>query len=516
MMSKKLAVPPVAPNAVPRADNPPDNWRDAFVWLSDRMLKMIGKQASDVQALRSEVADMRGVMAAAGKSAADLATAIESVDVRDSVQNLEQTVRSIDERTVKQVEEINGAIQSNSQWIQTLDERIVATGDSFTNLGKVVADLVAAAGTLETDLRAIVASTGEAVAGAVADIDDRIAGVVTKVTDMVADESARRVDTVDAVVVKIDGVIDHVREMGAYVETRAGELAERITAVTDKVEAAGELRSEDRETIAACVERTGELAEKVTGLVQAASHLALDRAEDHAAIEALTKDVAAAAAGATEAITTIRDTIKFQAEDSKRIAAVEEAVTGFVSTAAAIGSEVRRIDARVADAHVLVDTVGGEARDAVRRVTIALGELPAGMLIDRDGDLVRVNRAGDMTKLGKVVAEAPEVRDGRDAPRLVASKIEGDRFILVLSDGAEISCSVAGLVAAKPADPAPAVDPTTIGYLSKDAEIRGAQVADMQELRAKGQTFKRIAEKYKISPRSAARLIKGLKDDDES
>lgn len=193
-------------------------------------------------------------------------------------------------------------------------------------------------------------------------------------------------------------------------------------------------------------------------------------------------------------------------EGSARLSQVEEAVVGFVATAANIGREVAGAVAAVERIDQTVVANADQITDTIRRVTIALGELPAGMLIDHDGDLIRVNRNGEPVKLGKVVGET---RDGKDAPVIVAAKFEGDRLIITLSDRTDITCTVPrdAVAPIAPAD-VEALDPTKLGYLSKDPNVRNVQIGDMINMRAAGKRYKEIAAKYQISERQAARLIK--------
>ena len=87
-MTKKLAVPPIHPDAVPMpAVVVPASWEDAFAMMSDRIARIVGRQAAEIKGLKSDLVDARGLTVAAAKGIADLGIQIAGLAAALEVQD---------------------------------------------------------------------------------------------------------------------------------------------------------------------------------------------------------------------------------------------------------------------------------------------------------------------------------------------------------------------------------------------------------------------------------------------
>ncbi|HVQ43757.1 MAG TPA: hypothetical protein VMT30_02215 [Candidatus Saccharimonadia bacterium] len=520
-MTKKLAVPPVHPDAVLMpAVVVPASWEDAFAMMSDRMARIIGRQAADIQGLKSDLVDARGLTVAAAKGIADLGIQIAGLAAAFEIQDTAtkaQAHRGVETSTA--VIEIAAAV---SELVTKIDTGAAAMG--------ALVERVTGLEVHEQDHDAALAEAVQKVADAV-ERADQVAGMATlmdaafgKLTTQV-DQIAGKVEASDAAAARArvfgDELADAVeavrREVQAnalaiedYAATASGEDA-ALTARLDEVANAVNVIVGEAPAMALASQ---ELAAHVDDLVTMVASVQTARAADWSTLEEDFADVRGLLAEATTELAAVR---RRQGEDGVRVGAVEEAIAGFVSGAAALAREVRTIDETVKTGVAAIGAVEDQSRDALRRVTIALDQMPAGFMIDQEGKLNRVNRAGDMTSLGTVVGHAKDGRDGVSPAQIVAIRADGERLVMTLSDRSEVGCPFPRAV--EPAPPAPSsdvVDPLCLGYLSKDVKVRAVQVDHMARLRADGKNFKEIAELFAISERQAARLIKGHNDEKSS
>lgn len=508
--TKKLAVEPISPDALAAGGRIPPgggggptiptNWRDAFADLAERLMKVIGKQAGDIKALRDDLSDARSTIAAASRGTTDqiiqLAATIKS-DQAEHIRRFDEALQGIREGAESDIADLAGRVAAVETDVKTesgavrlivkaIDDQLLTIADRFD---RSVIDIVERVQTVEgvtaaaikgqetfTDVVDALAKRIDTAEGAVALASDAV-NIAKSTLDMITGEASTRADA----------IADILKIVEAYAETASGEDGSLNAALDEVRKAAGAL---------------GERVEDIHGRVGTLTKARADDVERAGAVETRVEELQRIAMDGVDALSAVARDVGGVAA---RVGVVEDAGTGFTAAVEALGSEVKRIDTVARETVATVETVGLQSQDAVRRVTVALGELPAGMMINREGQLVRVNRAGDMVEMGNVVSHGA---DGKDAPVIIAAKIEDNRFIMTMSDRSEISCLVAGLTP-RAVEPAPTdIDPTKLGYFSKDATIRAAQVEDMVKMRAGGTTFAKIAEKYNISARQAARLIK--------
>jgi hypothetical protein len=346
----------------------------------------------------------------------------------------------------------------------------------------------------------------------------QLAGNVAAVTKT-ADGAAARVDEVAGMVTLMDAAFGKLTALVEdYATTASGEdgaLTARLDEVARVVDIAASateaLCSEFRVAGVAGRElaaRVDEIQLRTDGLVQNVDQVAARLTGRVDEIDARTDQVADLVDKQTGELTSeLRAAIKGQGEQAVRIGQVEETVTGFVNHAGALAREISAIDEAFKTGIATIGAVENQSRDALRRVTIALDQMPAGFMIDQAGVLNRVNRAGDVTELGVVVGKAKDGRDGTSPAQIVAVRIDGERLVMTLSDRSEIGCAMPPRQV-EAAPPALAVDPVKLGYLSKDVKVRAVQVEHMADMRENGNNYKKIAELFAISERTAARLIK--------
>jgi hypothetical protein len=554
----------------------PTNWEDAFADLSDRMLRVVGHQQAKIQTLTAELTDARAdtaaVTAAAGRAHAELVERFDALVIL--VEKLTGTVAAVPDSITAAVapqQTIANDVARVTQMVTALDELGTAHAGTLAALTRrttdtdetvaAVVDALAAANTAiaavksplegcvemikahgETlvehfdraieqgdalvDLRAIVAA-GDALAavqveriaelaaqaGALATLPQRVDDVVQETSadkSLVAEQGDALVD-LRAVVAAGDAAaavqVERVDDLGTSFQSIRSDLQAAVFAL-------------DAETVARAA-ALDKLAGDVNDLSETASGEDAALMERLITVEAKTADhtatverVGAVENRVIELQRITMDHVQRIDTDGERIERVEDTVTGFVAKIKATADTIAAIDKAVKDGTASIAETTAETADMLRRVNVMLGEMPSAMMVDQDGELVRVARSGELTKLGKVVAHG---RDGTNAADIVAVKLDGDRIVFTRSDRTEFGCSIAALI--QPAPPAaatpaaPEVDPTTLGYLSKDPATRAVQVADMVTMRAAKKSYKAIAEKYKISERQVVRLIKGHKND---
>jgi hypothetical protein len=580
-MTIKKAVAPVSPAVAAAAaasgalPGIPATWQDAFNFLADRLLKVIGRQAATIDELKTGLEDAHSRITTSNKAHGDLSTKFDDLVI------IRETVGKIvagDDARDDVISTIQDAVKA---LVDGRKEDQQAVGELTDTIGKSVADL-----TEETRgrFKAIDAHNVETdqqiqAAGARAEVIERrvtaveafgerldLAGEADRAAGVRAEVIERRVTAVEAFGERLDdiagnvaavmktgaGLRDDLEVVRVGVEQAQEQAAKQFTiameAVDGEAAARGTGLDEIRLTVRLLDEGTqkaltvasqavDELAEKV----KAAGARAIEACD---ATEAVTERVTAVEAfggriddiagtvttldGARaemverldavvvaerETAATARACTSAQAELSIRVGDLAERGEGFDAAVARVGVEMKALTASVATGLAAVSGTDQQAAEMLRRVTILMDQTPSAMMIDKDGELVRVARNGESVKIGKVTAV--NGRNGRDAADIVAARIEGDRLIFTRSDRTEFGCAVT----VPPAPPPPTVaevDPTKLGHLSKDDKIRAVQVADMMVMRDGGARYKQIADKYEISERQAARLIKGVKDDDSS
>jgi predicted nucleic acid-binding Zn-ribbon protein len=578
----KTAVPPVHPNVLKAVI--PDNWRDAFAMMADRLMRVIGAQAGKIAKLSAELEDMNGKIAAGSKAHAEF--------VDSTMQGFHKFNRSA---LVEDIDANGRDILSINEAIADIRGLIKISADARANDLKTLNETTAIAkGTcdyIDRSVKPALQDQAETLADLLTGRDDtwkRFAAV-----EVAGTELAGRVEQIAADVKTLDGrtagAVDALARQAGDIRDHAGRLVElarageRVENLAGTVAAFEKARNEDRavlDELAGTVKATGERLDAESAARAAAIGKLGEQVEEYAAtaseadgqlsmqfdavekagaelvarVNTMAADLGAvgdrldlvAKDGATNrgniehtdaAVTALTVTAKAAGERLDELRSDHETLTVTVDKAGesiialtgraaradeqftrlddlltASGAAVARITVEVGALDALVksqgETVSGAVEassDACRRVTIALNEIPSGMMIDRDGDLVRVNRAGEMTKLGKVVG-----LNGRDAADIVSVKVEDNRFVFVRSDRTELGCRIPVVEPVKPAD---TVDPRKLGYLSKDAAVRAVQVADMVTMRSNNKRYKLIAEKYGISERQVARLIKDAQDE---
>jgi hypothetical protein len=433
------------------------------------------------------------------------------------------------EATAAEFTAANAAIAAANDMLAALNKHATATDQIVTAHGETLVehfDRAIEQGDALVDLRAIVAAGDAAAAVQVERIAELAAqaGALAKLTQRV-DDVVQDTSAVKSRVAEHDDALVDLRAVVAAGDAAAAVQVERVD---DLAAQAGELRTavsvvetaldfEKTKLTAAIAKVAGD----VDDLSETASGEDAALMERLITVEAKTADhtatverVGAVENRVIELQRITMDHVQRIDTDGERIERVEDTVTGFVAKIKATADTIAAIDKAVKDGTASIAETTAETADMLRRVNVMLGEMPSAMMVDQDGELVRVARSGELTKLGKVVAHG---RDGTNAADIVAVKLDGDRIVFTRSDRTEFGCSIAALI--QPAPPAaatpaaPEVDPTTLGYLSKDPATRAVQVADMVAMRAAKKSYKAIAEKYKISERQVVRLIKGHKND---
>jgi hypothetical protein len=522
-MTKKLAVVPIHPDAIPMpAVVVPASWEDAFAMMSDRMARVVGRQAAEIKGLKDDLADARGVIAAGAKTVTDLTVTIAglaaALEVQDTATKA-QGHHGVD--LVATVDEIRGRtdelVQSVERMVMRADEiagNVVAAGVRDQAQSERIDALAAV-----VDMRGVDAREQ---ATRVERLAEAIEAAGVRGGDLIQEFANEAAARADSIVGKLTALVED------YAETASGEDA-ALTARLDEVVRIADIAASVTEALSHEFQvagvagrelsvRVDEVRGRTDGLVQTVDQMTAQADQLLGAVKAATT-IAEDAAGRVDEVADLVDkqtgelraAIKDQGEQGVRVGAVEETVIGFVSSAAALAREIRTIDEGFKTGVAAIAAVEDQSRDALRRVTIALDQMPAGFMIDQVGVLNRVNRAGDMTPLGTVVGRA---KDGTSPAQIVATRIENDRFVMTLSDRSEIGCAMPRAVeVVREPDP---TEPTELGYLSKDVKIRAVQVEDMTRMRAAKKNFKEIAAKYAISERQAARLIKGFNDEKPS
>lgn len=462
-MRKKFA-PPASPAEIAAAQAPvPQNWRDAFAQISERMLRALGKQAAQMRDLSAAVDDLRGVVDAGTKARADLGVQVEALSTRieretEAARDLGEVMTAGVKLLGEEIASLRGVHEAGAAEAGRAATAVAGLETRLCGLEKGLQEVSAQAGRI-----------GEAIdAGReTRALADDLAGKVHTL-EIWRDETRVHLDVLD----RADGAISN------DVVKLHNDMQARVVAVEAGAQDIGKRVGAVEADLARFGDRCADTAGRVEALDDIISEIGDSARQAHGRLDAFNVLVG---------------------EHNDRIGAAEAAAARAVREVEDHGGAIDGLRREIS-------AVSGEAADTLRRVTIALGELPAGMMIDGDGDLVRVNRAGDMTKLGRVVAAA---RDGRDAADIVSVRMEGERMIFTRSDRSEFGCAVA--LPAPPPVPVDNVDPTTLGYLSKDTVIRARQVEDMVASRASGKTYKSIAQKYNVSERQVVRMIKEYK-----
>lgn len=517
-MTTKLAVPPIHPDAVfTTSVIVPQCWEDAFAMVSDRLARIVGRQAAEIKGLKDDLTDARGLIAANVKAMADLGAQVAGLAAAAEIQDtVTKAQGNRGAELFAAVDEIRGEVAGLVHQVAGTVEAVGIRADEATaNADKL-------AGTVEAvnECVRVLGGSVDTLTGAVEAMSDRarahgtrldqvadkvetgrlVVEAVTKMVDDVgtcADAAAAHANELDKVVNDVSARADQVAELvEAYAQTASGEdaaLSVRLDQVASILTAEG-LRVDG--AIARAVEAITRLDHLV--IVVEANGTRTDTAIE--AVEGLADEICAA--------------IKQQGEHAIKLGVVEETVAGCSASAAALAREVRTIDEAVKVGVAAIGTVEDQSRDTLRRVIIALDQMPAGFMIDQAGVLNRVNRAGDVTPLGVVVGQA---KDGISPAQIVAVKVENDRLVMTLSDRSEIGCAMPRQAEPVPAAaPVDTVDPLTLGHLSKDTKVRIVQVAHMAKMRGDKKGFKEIAALFAISERTAARLIKDHNDEKSS
>ena len=568
-MTLKLAVPPIAPAELVAASTMPETWQAAFIYLTDRFMKVIGRQAGDIKTLTTALEDARGVIAAGDRARADLlarfdemSTRIDTVagsvdSVRDSFSSsLAATAKTVSDQLTERVDAVSAVISSTGARldstddalaalagrVKTVDDTVKTTGEAVTRIEDSAAatarrvgeieNTVEALGTLADTLDGTITTTGERVDLVVkrADaFDVRFDGLdprLTEIADVLA-QAGERLTAVEQHGTAIAAAGERLTAVEQHGETVAGKLdtlsalveqegraraaavagavetvAGKLDTLSAVVEQEGRARAAAVAAVARRVEEYAESASQADGdlddkLVKLTSATAKDvetilgRMEhyDGEIGDRFDREAKARAAAVAEITHGIE-------EDRARLGKIEDGVEAFIRVTTAAGAEIKTFDVRLT-------RIEAEATDACRRVTIALGEMPAAMMINRAGHLVRVSRTGDEVDLGCVIA------DGKDAADIVSARIEKGRLVFTRSDRTEFGCELPIVEPPAPATPAPTVDPGALGYVSKDPNVRAAQIEIMHEMRAEKKTYQKIADKFGTSARQVVRLLKG-------
>jgi hypothetical protein len=513
-MTIKLAVPPAPPIDLVVATTVPETWQTAFIHMTDRFMRVIGKQAVTIRDLTTGLEDARSLIAAGDRARAELLAKFDGLQAAFDVHDK--------------------AVKAQGERIAELTATVNAVPDSITAAvaphQKTVAELVTSRDTCD---HRVTAMTGEIVT-----LTQRVDNFRTLVDVVqgqgesidrartVLDEYGRRIDGAVEVLaghgVTLGEHFDALDDLRSVVAAGDAAAAVQVERVDDLGTLAQSLRSDLQATVHALDAETAARAAAVAAVAQSVDDLSETASEQDGELAvrlAAVDQHFAAAAGklesAVERVGAVENrVIELQRiamehvenieTDGVRIERVEETVSGFVAKVKAIADEIAAVKTGAAS----IEETANTTADMLRRVNVMLGEMPSAMMVDQDGELVRFSRSGDVTKLGKVVAHG---RDGTNAADIVAVKLDGDRIVFTRSDRTEFGCSIAALIQPAPATtpPAPEIDATLLGYLSKDPATRDVQIRDMVAMRAAKKSYKLIAEKYKISERQVVRLIKG-------
>lgn len=501
-MTTKLAVPP-APPALVVATTIPETWQDAFIHMTDRFMKVIGKQAATIKDLVAGLEDARGVIAAGDRARADLLAKLDGLQAAFDVHD--KAVKAQAER-ITNLDSFSSTVEAHGKTIAEL----LTVSEQATKVFKAIDDVTATTKERIDLLDESMTTTAERITS----IEDRVEQVDAVVREQVASVDDRFVEVSDLVgkvgaqigldIAAISRTADEdrqaVRVLGEQVDQRitglAGDLDQETKARAAAIAAVASSVNDLSETAS---EQDAELATRVAGLDTRVAGQA-----DGLAVAVTRLDGFRAVADTVEAV---RREVQANAlaidDDRARMGKIEEAVEGFVRVTVAAGAEIKTFDVRLTD-------LAKQAADACHRVTIMSNQMPSAVMVDRNGHLQIVARSGEQIDLGKVIGET---KDGKDAADVVAARVDGDRLIFTRSDRTEFGCSIAALVPPVPVAPKTDTDPTKLGYLSKDAKVRSAQVDDMKKMRADKKTYDEIAKKYQASARTVIRLIKG--DGDE-
>lgn len=569
-MTTKLAVPPAPPTELVVATTIPETWQAAFIHMTDRFMKVIGKQAGLIKDLTTGLEDARGLIAAGDRQRADMLAKLDglqaALDVHDkAVKALAETTAprgTVDEVAVR-LDSFSSTLDAHGKTISELltageaaqeritaveaaataiDQRVTADGEAIATIRDgwtAVEDAASATARRISDLDATVVDlftgVGERFDRAGAEIGQAIEAVASNLevvrvfSEQVEDRANKRLDALDPRLVEIADVLTATGERLAVLDQHGKDLAavgERVAAAGARIEALSEgvdAAGKAVEIVAAGLDQEGKArAAAVAAVARSVDELSeIASGEDGALsdrINAVATRVETVESGAKlvdEAVGIINGTVKLiddavaavrrevQAnalaidDDRARLGKVEDGVAAFIRITAEAGAEIKTFDVRLTQ-------IESSATDACRRVTIALGEMPAAMMINKAGHLVRVSRSGDEVDLGCVAV------DGKDAADIVSARVEKGRLVFTRSDRTEFGCELPIVEpAAPPPTPSPDIDPTALGYLSKDPNVRALQVDDMRKMRAAKKTYEKIAEKYQTSARHVVRLLKG-------
>lgn len=492
----------------------------------DKLADIVGNHGTAITKGGELLTEVRGeveaIARATDKVIADKLTPLaeQVTDLKSRVDSVEQTAtdaRDLFDTQAKHVGEI-------SERITKLDDSFSAENkarvDAVNKLVEAVDDLAKTASEADAEIDTKVETLTKQVSAEVDAIDKRITAEGKIVQQSISEHSISAQNAIDVVGDKVDEnaglfrtVAQSHTETKAELEALGGRVSTIDKAVTDLT--AETCKRIDAQAEAAQNAIDG-LDDKLVDLRGIFDTQAKASVEQVARVDAQAKTLYELNDNVRTIDGEVKAIAKTQGQDALRISGIEEGVTKFVEIAVTTGREVREIDDKVAQAVTQFGDMHAQAREALARVTILTDQGPAAFHLDRSGHLIRTARNGEAVDMGKVIAEA---RDGADAPKMVATKIEDGRFIITLSDGTAVSCSVKGLF--PPADPgdgggghggAPKtsndIDPTLLGYLSKDPAVKARQVDDMVVMRKAGKSYKQIAAKYGISERQAARLIK--------
>jgi uncharacterized coiled-coil DUF342 family protein len=345
--------------------------------------------------------------------------------------------------------------------------------------------------------------------GICAQLADRVTGersaALAEVRDEFAGQLRAQVAVVDELRAEVNSYAEAVDEMRGALRSDIEQLQTAAVELTAHFKAADMVTGARLGELAGDVERVGQIAATaVTGIDGMREQL-----------KAVDQRVTTVVQQTTEAIEAINVATLERIEAGERV--VQDLAQANAAELVALGTRVDEVTAaaseQVEHAREIVATVDGAhtaARTALAETRTALAVIPRTWIVDQAGALRFVDGNGELVTVGTVVGR--DGVDGKDAPRIVAAKVEGGKLVLVRGDGSDVSCE---LPAAGPA-PAVAVRPEPAGNSSGEPDP-----AEIVKRRDKGAKFADIAGDLRIvdakgnpDPRKASRLYHKAKRDD--
>lgn len=451
----------------------PDNWEAAFALMGEQFGEILSelqdRHARELDALRTRVDDLQGLVKQHGDARAQMADAAEK--------HAAQLQEAIDHgaKVHARADDLQKLIDGQTEMIASLRGLVDTQGETITrvraDLDKVPDD--------QTDARQRLR----------ADLDTRIDEAFGEI-EAVKVEGEKRDEAHLALVARHDMLVQNVARVDEGMQQHRTETSQHMNGWSRRIDtidnwsADVERRMDDQAAqVKVLTDGRVTISESIDGVMKYATD-AFD-----VAMKTITESDTAASSTFSEIgieVQQVRDRVEVvtrQAADA--IEAVSTAICARMVTVE------ERLDVAVTESTAALDS----SRAALHDTRQQLAVMPRNLVITREGDLLAFLGDGSDRNLGRICG-----RDGSDAVSLVAAKTDGNALVLVRGDGQEIKCAL-------PAAPVPAnaVQTTPAPALKYDVEA-------MARLRDAGVTWDAIGKGYKITGVHAGRLVKKFKE----